>query len=172
MTAIVRKNKYLWSKFNTFIRKTMEAEYKSKHGTVSRQPFELYMSFVDMRNFVKMIPEDKQKDVTADFDTIKVTVQGFSIGVKVSDRTPYSRISFVDDGAPFRFNVSLFFDPCSDDPFKTDFHISISAELNLMMKMMLGAKLQEGLDKIVDGLVAASEGRMPEGVDPSIFDKI
>jgi hypothetical protein len=40
-----------------------------------------------------------------------------------------------------------------------------------MMKTLLGSKLQEGLNKIVDGLVAMSEGRMPEGVDPSIFQK-
>jgi hypothetical protein len=30
-------------------------------------------------------------------------------------------------------------------------------------------KWQEALDKMVDGLVAVSEGRMPEGVDPSMF---
>ena len=38
-----------------------------------------------------------------------------------------------------------------------------------MMKMMLGSKIQEGLDKIVDGLVAVSEGRIPEGVDPEML---
>ena len=38
-----------------------------------------------------------------------------------------------------------------------------------MMKAMLGGKIKEGLDKIVDGLVAVSEGRAPEGVDPSMF---
>ena len=38
-----------------------------------------------------------------------------------------------------------------------------------MMKMMLGSKLKDGLDKVVDGLVAVSEGRMPDGIDPSAF---
>ena len=38
-----------------------------------------------------------------------------------------------------------------------------------MMKMMLGSKLQQALDQVVDSLVAASEGRMPEGFDPSQF---
>ncbi len=122
-----------------------------------------------MRNFVKMIPEDKQKDVTADFDTINVTVQGFNVGVKVAERTPYSRIRFKDNGAPFDFDIVMNFDPCSNDPFKTDFHIEITAELNLMMKMMLGGKIQEALDKVVDGLVDISEGRMPKGIDPKDF---
>ena len=52
---------------------------------------------------------------------------------------------------------------------RTDFWIEASADLNFMMKAMLGGKIKEGLDKIVDGLVAVSEGRAPEGVDPSMF---
>ena len=35
------------------------------------------------------------------------------------------------------------------------------------MKAILGSKLQQGLDQVVDSLVAMSEGRMPEGFDPS-----
>ncbi len=57
----------------------------------------------------------------------------------------------------------------STEPDKTDFSIELSADLNLMMKMMLGSKLQEGLDRMVDGLAAVSEGRMPEGIDPSMY---
>lgn len=49
-------------------------EIKSKHGLVSRQPFELYMAFVDMRNFLQFLPEDKKADVEADYDTISTTV--------------------------------------------------------------------------------------------------
>ena len=41
---------------------------ESKHGIVSRQPHELYMSFTDLSNFVRMLPEDKREMVTADMD--------------------------------------------------------------------------------------------------------
>ena len=39
-----------------------------------------------------------------------------------------------------------------------------------MMKMMIGGKIKDGLDKIVDGIVDASNGKMPEGFDPSKFN--
>jgi hypothetical protein len=148
----------------------MAVEIKSKRAVVSKAPYELYMVFVDMRNFVQMLPEDKKQGVEADYDSIHATVQGFNIGVKVCDRVPYSKIVYQDDGAPFSFNMTLHFDPASD-PYKTDFQICLDADLNFMMKTLLGSKLQEGLNKIVDGLVAMSEGRMPEGVDPSMFQK-
>ena len=144
-------------------------EIKSKRAIVSKAPYELYMAFVDMRNFVQFIPEDKKGDVNADFDSIHATVQGFNVGVKVVQRTPYSRIEFADDGAPFQFRLAMHFDAASADPYKTDFQIVLEAELNFMMKTLLGGKLKEALDKVVDGLVAMSEGRMPEGIDPSMY---
>ena len=79
----------------------MSTEIKSKHGIVSKQPFELYMAFVDMRNFLNFLPEDKREGVTADYDTISATVQGFKVGVMVRERVPYSRIEFVDAGGQF-----------------------------------------------------------------------
>ena len=57
-------------------------EITSKHGTVSRQPYELYMSMVDLSNFKRMLPQDKQEMLQADYDTLTATVQGFNIGVK------------------------------------------------------------------------------------------
>ena len=144
-------------------------EIESKHGTVSRQPYELYMSFVDLQNFSRMLPEDKKNLVTADYDTLSASIQGFNVGVKVHARVPYSRIELVDYGAPFAFHVELHFEPAQEDPYKTDFWIKAEADLNLMMKMMLSGKIREALDKIVDSLVDASNGRMPEGFDPETW---
>ena len=148
----------------------MAVEIKSKRAVVSKAPYELYMAFADMRNFIQFVPDDKREGVTADYDTIHASVQGFPIGVKVVQRTPYSKIEFADDGAPFQFRLVMHFD-ASVDPYKTDFQIVLDADLNFMMKTLLGGKLKDALDKVVDGLVAVSEGRMPEGIDPSMFRK-
>ena len=141
----------------------------SKHAVVSKAPYELYMAFVDMRNFLRMMPEDKKQGVSADYDTLNATVQGYNIGVRVCDRIPYSRISYADNGAPFAFNIDIWFDPSGGDPYKTDFHIDVQANLNFLMKTLLGGKIKDGLDKIVDALVDVSEGRMPDGIDPSMY---
>ena len=144
------------------------AEFRSKKGVVSKAPYELYMAFVDMRNFIQFLPEEKKADVNADYDSIHAMVQGFNIGVRVKERVPYSRIEIQDDGAPFNFFLTLHFDAASD-PYKTDFQIVVDAELNFMMKALLGGKIKDALDKVVDSLVAMSEGRMPEGIDPSMY---
>lgn len=144
------------------------SQFKSKHGIVSKSQQELYMSFVDMRNFTQMLPEDKKSYVTADYDTLTATVQNFKISVRVSGRVPYSLIQLQDVEAPFHFGISLHFDEATEAG-KTDFSIEAEADLNFMMKMMLGSKIEEALNKIVDGLVDVSEGRMPEGM-PTNFN--
>ena len=70
----------------------------------------------------------------------------------------------------FAFHIALHCDPVPDNPYKTDFSIKLEADLNFMLKMALGGKLREALDRLVDGLVDASNGQMPEGFDPSQYD--
>lgn len=143
----------------------------SKHRSVARAPYMLYMPFSDMRNFVAMLPEDKRQGVEADYDSIRGTVQGFSVGVRVEERRPYSRIVYKDDGAPFQFTVNICFDADGGNPDSTDFHIDIEADLNFMMKMLLGNKLQDAVDKMVDAVADMAMGKMPEGIDPSMYPK-
>ena len=129
------------------------------------------MPFSDMRNFVAMLPEDKRQGVEADYDSIRGTVQGFSVGVRVEERRPYSRIVYKDDGAPFQFTINICFDADGGNPDSTDFHIDIEADLNFMMKMLLGNKFQDAVDKMVDAVADMAMGKMPEGIDPSMYPK-
>ena len=144
------------------------ATYKSKQTLVSKAPYELYMAITDLRNIINMLPADKREGVTADFDSIHATVQGFSIGVRVTERSPSNLIRLKDDGAPFSFNIELHFDQAVYSS-QTLIQIVVEAELNFMMKTLLGSKIQTALDKIAEGLADASNGKMPEGFDPKQF---
>jgi len=137
----------------------MAAHYDSKHGIVAIPPEQLYMSFTDMRNLTQSLPEKYRDSVTADFDSIHATVQGFSIAVRVVERNPYSLLRLEDDDAPFHFSITAHFDPA---PGGTDFSIEVDADLNLMMKALLGGRIKDALDKAVDGLVQVSQGKRPE----------
>jgi len=147
-------------------------EYKSKHGVVNRPQAEIYMAFTDLRNFLQFLPEDRKQDVSADFDTLSAKVQGINIGVKVTRREPYSYIELKDNGAPFSFTVMLHFDVVPGDAHSTDLYIVVDADLNFMMKMMIGGKLQEALDRVVDGLVDVSNGRIPKDIPDDIKAKM
>ena len=144
------------------------AHYESKHGLVSKSQPELYMSFVDLSNFTRMIPEQYKNSVTATYDTLSATIQGFTIAVAVDDRRPYDRLRIISTNSPVEFCVMLHFDPAAIYG-KTDFWIEFDANLNLVMKAMLGGKIKDALDKVVQGLEDVSNGKMPEGM-PADFN--
>ena len=137
----------------------MAASFKSKHGIVAIPCEQLYMSFTDMRNLTQNVPAEYRDSVTADYDTLSASVRGFNIAVRVAERLPYSLIRIEDTDAPFHFSVSIHFEPAEGG---TDFSIEADADLNFMMKALLGGKVKDALDKIVDGLVAVSHGHKPD----------
>ena len=119
------------------------------------------MAFTDLRNFARMVPAGKvQAEIQADYDYLSIVVQGFKIGVRVDDREPYRLIRLGSSESPVEFVGVLHFEP-SPIPGRTDFWIDLDANLNFMMKTMLGGRLQDALDQMVDSLVDVSEGRIP-----------
>lgn len=143
----------------------MTAHYTSKHGQVAKRPEELYMAFTDLRNFAQMVPAGQlQAEIQADFDSLSVVIQGFRVSVRVDERQPYRLIRIGSAESPVEFVGVLHFEP-SPIPDRTDFWIDLDANINFVMKTVLGSKVQTMLDKMVDGLVDASEGRMPQMPD-------
>lgn len=134
-------------------------EIKGKAVTINVPAHALYTAFADMRHFIQNLPEDKKQGIVATQDTIEGQVQGFSMGAAVCERVPFSFIKIKEYGqTPFPFEVGLFFDAC--DVQKTIFHMELKAEIPFMVKMMIGNKLQELVDKITEQLALASEGKI------------
>ena len=107
-----------------------------------------------------MASDKIKSEIKADYDSLSIEVQGFRIGVRIDERQPYCLIRVISTESPVEFVAVLHFDN-PDVPGKTDFSIVMDANLNFMMKSILGSKIQQGLDKAADTLVDISEGRMP-----------
>lgn len=146
------------------------SKIKGKAVAISVPAHALYTAFADMRHFVERLPEEKKQGITATSDTIEGEVQGLRMGAAISERIPFSCIKIKEHGqTPFQFEVSLFFDAA--DVQKTMFHMEVDAELPFMVKMLIGNKLQEMVDKITEQLALASEGRIsPEDLKMDPFN--
>lgn len=146
------------------------SKIKGKAVAISVPAHALYTAFADMRHFVERLPEEKKQGITATSDTIEGEVQGLRMGAAISERIPFSCIKIKEHGqTPFQFEVSLFFDAA--DVQKTLFHMEVDAELPFMVKMLIGNKLQEMVDKITEQLALASEGRIsPEDLKMDPFN--
>ena len=146
------------------------SKIKGKAVAISVPAHALYTAFADMRHFVERLPEEKKQGITATSDTIEGEVQGLRMGAAISERIPFSCIKIKEHGqTPFQFEVSLLFDAA--DVQKTMFHMEVDAELPFMVKMLIGNKLQEVVDKITEQLALASEGKIsPEDLKMDPFN--
>ena len=146
------------------------SKIKGKAVAINVPAHALYTAFADMRHFVERLPEEKKQGITATSDTIEGEVQGLRMGAAISERIPFSCIKIKEHGqTPFQFEVSLFFDAA--DVQKTMFHMEVDAELPFMVKMLIGNKLQEMVDKITEQLALASEGQIsPEDLKMDPFN--
>lgn len=116
----------------------------------------LFAVFTDLTNFTKNIPPEMagKADLTTTPDTLVARAQGMELGVKIAERTPFSRIVYEQYGnSPFPFSFTINLD--SPDPSHTDFQLVMDTELSGMFKMMLGGKLQEVVDKVTDQIEMA-----------------
>ena len=144
-------------------------QVKGKVVTVEQPSYVLYTAFSDMRNFVAALPPDKKETVVAPEDTSEGEVQGFKMGLKIAHKTPFSSIMVQNYGnTPFEFAITVFFDAI--DSYKTEFHLELNADLPMMVKMMIGGKLQDAIDQMTEQLGLAFSGKIdPSKIDPEAF---
>lgn len=136
-------------------------EITGKTIVLKKPSYAIYSAFSDLRNVTAGLPEQYKDKVTVDQDTLVGKVQNFELGMKVNNRTPFSRVDFEQYGqALFPFLLSFIMEPADDNT--TYFHIELRAQLNTVMKMMFGKKLHEVVDKLTDGIASAATGNIPE----------
>ena len=128
--------------------------YQGKKVVIPAAPDRVFQMFGDLSAFTRSLPEKYRDSVTATPDSIDGKIQGFNLGIKVVERLPFSKVVLKPSGQfPFDFTLNFLMD--SVEETKTEFRIEMDADMNFMMKMMFGGKIQEAIDKITDSLQEA-----------------
>jgi carbon monoxide dehydrogenase subunit G len=85
-------------------------------------------------------------------------VQGIKgAGLRIIDKEPNKTIKITgNDKIPFEFHIWIQLKMVA--PYDTRMKITLKANLNMMLKMMVGKKLQSGMDTLADQIAAAFNG--------------
>lgn len=127
-------------------------KYTSKIGKINKSDKLIYTFLTDFNNLKSVMPADKVKDFEATEDTCKFNIDGVGqAGLKIIEKEPYKLIKLTSDGkSPFSFFFWIQLKPIEESENTTAIRLTIDANLNPMMKMMVGKHLQKGIDAIVD----------------------
>ncbi len=131
------------------------SKYTSKIGKINQADELIYTFLTDFNNLKVLVPADKVTDFEATEDTCRFKIEGVGqAGLKIIEKEPFKLIKITSDGkSPFSFFFWIQLKPVENQENTTAIRLTIDANLNPMMKMMVGKHLQKGIDAIVDQMV-------------------
>ena len=140
------------------------SKYTSKVGKINKSDQLIYSFLTDFNNLKSVVPEDKVKNFEATEDTCKFNIEGVGqAGLKIIEKEPNKLIKITSDGkSPFSFFFWIQLKPMEEEENTTAVRLTIDANLNPMMKMMVGKHLQKGIDSIVDQIVVFFNEKVKE----------
>ncbi len=127
-------------------------EYVSKQVQILRPAEQIYQVISRFDNLTPAL-QGRVEDWEATELTCSFKAKGFTIRLLMDERVEPKHVKIIGDGIPmdFAFWVQLH----KVDTNDTRMRLVLHAELNMMMKMMIGSKLQQALDQIADGISGA-----------------
>jgi carbon monoxide dehydrogenase subunit G len=130
----------------------MESKFESKIGQVNVPAERLYAFFSNFNNLKGMIPpSDKIKKIEVTEDTINITADMVGdVLVKIIEREPNKLVKIQGENKQFPF--FFWFQLVEAAPMDTRIRLTLSVELNPMIKMMVSKQIQKFLDELVDRL--------------------
>jgi carbon monoxide dehydrogenase subunit G len=121
-------------------------EYTSKQVQIRKPAAMVYRVFADFTNFTP-IAADRVDDWQATPDECSFRVKGFTVALQIVEREENRLVKF-SGSIPFPFTLWLQLHEVS--PNDTRLRLVLHAELNTMMKMMIGKKLAQSIDQAAD----------------------
>lgn len=129
-------------------------KYESKQCQIFKSAAQIY-PFISNFSLLTPAVADKVEEWNATEDTCSFKVKGFTVKLRMVDKAygKHVKISGDDGGVPIDFNFWIQLHEVT--PTDTRIRMVLHCELNMMMRMMIGGKIKDGLDKAVEGLAMA-----------------
>jgi len=111
-----------------------------------------YLNSGLIEKITEKVPQVKITDFESDQDSCKFNITGFGVAeIKIVNREPFKTIKVESSGSlPLSFTFWIQLLPV--DEYNTKIRLTLHAELSMMIKMMVGNKLEEGINQLAETL--------------------
>lgn len=136
-------------------------KYTSKQVQIAQRDEAIFRTLSSFENFTPILA-DKVEGWEATEETCRFKAKGFTVGLKMAEREPNKLIKVCADETaggmpvPFTFWAQMKdTTPENSTDAHTHMRIVLDIELNPMMKMFVGNKMQEAVDTIAEQIAHA-----------------
>ena len=111
-----------------------------------------YLNSGLIEKITEKVPQIKITDFESDQDSCKFNITGLGVAtIKIVNRDPFKSIKVESSGGlPLSFTFWIQLIPV--DAYQTKIRLTLHAEMSMMIKMMAGSKLEEGINQLADTL--------------------
>lgn len=130
--------------------------FESAVKTVFANENVIFETLSDLRNAEKIknkIPQDKVKDIQLEKDSISFVVDPVGgLTLRIIEKEPYKTIKFNAEKSPIDFFVWIQIKQLAEKESKIK--VTLKADLNPMIKMMVSKPLEQFVNMLVDALAS------------------
>ena len=129
-------------------------KYESKQQQINH-PASLIFPIISRMDLMTPAIQDKVEEWEATEDSCSFKVKGMKVALRIEEKVENKHVKIVagEGGLPIDFCFWIQLKEVAERD--TRIRMVLHADLNMMMRMMLGSKLQQGLDQAVEGLAKA-----------------
>ncbi|WP_319270616.1 hypothetical protein [uncultured Draconibacterium sp.] len=111
-----------------------------------------YLNSGLIEKITEKVPQIKITDFESDQDSCKFNITGLGVAeIKIVNREPFKTVKVESSGGlPLSFTFWIQLMPVNE--YKTKMRLTLHAEMSMMIKMMAGSKLEEGINQLADTL--------------------
>jgi carbon monoxide dehydrogenase subunit G len=113
---------------------------------------EIFSVLSDLNNIEKIkdkIPQDQIKDIEFDTDSCRFCVDPVGkVGLLIVEREPFKTIKFAAEESPVAFNLWIQLKQIEEND--TRLKVTVKADINPMLKMMLSKPMQGFVNKMAE----------------------
>lgn len=126
----------------------MTEKYESKQQQIRRDAATVWAALSDFNNFTPLL-EGRVEGWSATDDECSFRVKGIGVKLRMTEKIPSKLIKIeAADSSPFGFTFWVQLKEAA--PYDTRMRLVLHAEMNMMIKMMIGSKIQPALDGIAE----------------------
>lgn len=133
-------------------------KYESKQHRIPLPAERIYAAISRFDNLTPAVA-GRVEEWQATEDRCSFKAKGFTVKLRMVERVAPRHVKITGDegGLPIDFSFWIqLHEVAADD---TRMRLVLHADLNLMMRMMIGGKLQQALDQIAEGIARAMGGQ-------------
>ena len=128
-------------------------KYVSKQVVINKPDHLVFSALSDFNNLTPVL-KDRVEDWCVEGDVCSFKVKGFGAKMRIVEREEHKLIKITgDDGSPIEFYFWIQIKGVAQDD--TRLRLTVHVKLNMMLKMMLGKKLETGIDTMAERIAEA-----------------